>query len=224
MNTVPVGRAPVDPGARLALLFGGTFDPPHRAHIELPAEVRDLLEADTLVYIPAARSPHKADGPVASAEDRITMLRAALDGRPRVAISTIELQRSATEPSYTADTLRALREELPATTALRLLIGADQAAAFHLWRHPELIAALAEPVVMLRTPLESADALLARMQPHWPAADLDRWRARIVPIPVLDAEATDIRRRLADNPDDPALAGLIPAPVLAYIRARRLYR
>jgi len=222
--SVPVGRAPVDAGARLALVFGGTFDPPHWAHVELPQKAREKIGADAILYIPAARSPHKPDGPVASGADRVEMLKLALAGKDGVSISDLELSSSGAAPSYTVDTLRTLRAEIPRTTALRLLIGADQAAAFHRWREPHEIIRLAEPLVMLRAPHETVDALMAAMAAHWPTAELARWRERVVALPVLDVEATDIRGLLRADPDDPEAARLLPGPVLAFIRARDLYR
>lgn len=224
MSGVPVGRAPVGANARLALVFGGTFDPPHRAHVELPARVRDVMGADAIVYVPAARSPHKPDGPVASGAERVEMLRLALAGARGVSISDLELNSGGAAPSYTVDTLRTLRAEIPRTTALRLLIGADQAAAFHRWREPEEIIRLAEPVVMLRAPHETIESLMGAMAERWSAPELARWRDRVVAVPVLDVEATDIRGLLRADPDDPEPARLLPGPVLAYIRARGLYR
>lgn len=226
MSAVVVGRAPVNAGARLALVFGGTFDPPHRAHVELPAKVREAIGADAIIYVPAARSPHKLDGPVASGAERVEMLRLALADARDVSISDIELTRNGAAPSYTVDTLRTLRAEIPRTTALRLLIGADQAAAFHRWREPHEIIRLAEPVVMLRAPHETVDALMTAMAAHWPTAELARWRERVVAVPVLDVEATDIRGLLRRDTDSPEAARLLPGAgaVLAFIRARGLYR
>jgi nicotinate-nucleotide adenylyltransferase len=231
---VAVGEFALAPRASRVLVFGGTFDPPHRAHIELPEAARAALNFGAVLYVPAARSPHKSSGPRASDADRVDMLRAALAGRGSVAsISTFEIDAaraagSDAAPSYTIDTLRALARAHPGAT-LRLLIGADQAAAFHRWREPNEIITLAEPVVMLRAPAEHADALLASMSPHWPAAELERWRTRIVAVPLVLADATSLRAALAKRAHTPGAhepihRELLHPDVLRLIDERGLYR
>lgn len=225
-GAVAVGWAPIPAGVRSVLIVGGTFDPPHTAHVALPREAARLLGVDWTLYVPAARSPHKAEGPAASDADRLEMLRLALAGEARVSIATLELERG-DAASYTVDTLRALRREAPGVERWRLCIGADQAAAFHRWREPREVIALAEPAVLLREPYESADALLAALAPQWPAAELAAWRGRILPIAPLRAAATEARALLAKAGrtagEEAALAAALPAGVLAYVRGRGLY-
>lgn len=99
---------------RRVLIFGGTFDPPHRAHATLPAKAAERLGCDLILFVPAAISPLKARQPVASPEHRLAMLLLAIADVPNARISTIELDRAATQgggPSYTIDTLRALKAE-----------------------------------------------------------------------------------------------------------------
>lgn len=233
---IPVGPLPVPPRARTVLIFGGTFDPPHRGHIELPSMVRRKVGADWLLYVPAALSPLKKDSPLASDADRVEMLRLALldEGETSAAIATLELDRAKEsdavdelhprKPSYTLDTLRFMRRELGERVTLRLLIGADQAAQFHKWREPREIIRIAEPLVMLRTPMETVDRLMQALAPHWTASELDDWRGRIVEVPVVDAEATRIRAALLkDGPDSPLLDDVLPPAVLREIRDRGIY-
>lgn len=223
-SPIEVGPAPVPPSAREVLVFGGTFDPPHRAHVDLPLAAMERLGADWLLYVPAARSPHKSSGPEASDEDRLAMLRAALARREQVSISTLEMERDGGGPSYTVDTLRALRVLLPEGARMRLLIGADQAAAFHRWRMPEEIAALAEPVVMLRPPIESEEGLIRSMRPHWRSGELEAWRRRIVAVPMMDISATELRNRLRARKDCRELGDALPPGVGRLIDERALYR
>lgn len=204
--------------ARSVLIYGGTFDPPHRAHVELPPAACDALGIDWLVYVPAARNPLKSDGPRATDADRLDMLRVALAGAGRTSISTIELDRAG--PSYTIETLKAFQEKLGSRTTMRLLIGADQAASFHRWREPREIIRLAPPAVMLRTPMESEAALMDALRPHWSAAELGAWRSAIVPLPIIDVAATDLRAGVAENQSNPQ----IPPGVEQIIRMRGLYR
>lgn len=213
-----IGPFPIDESARRILVFGGTFDPPHRAHVELSLHAMRTLSCDTLLVVPAARSPHKATGPTTPDEDRVAMLELAYRTHPGVAICTAELDRATSgEPSYTIDTIRALRTRAP-HAEFRLLIGADQAAAFHKWREPAALLELAPPAVVLRPPIDTTDALRAALAPHWSAEEVDRWITRIVPGPTLQISATSIRAGQA-SPDD------LPAPVRRFLeQSFRLYR
>lgn len=235
---------PVPPEARTVMVFGGTFDPVHVAHITLSELVREKLGADWIVYVPAARSPMRNAGPIAAARDRLAMLRLAIAGRAACSVSPIELiaaedvlpasmpdagdrgnAAALPPPSYTVDTLRKLRVLAPHTTVLRLLIGADQAAQFHQWRQPREVIALAEPVVMLRAPSETADHLMAAIAPHWSPDDAAKWRSRIVEVPTMDVSATAVRAAaLRGELDSADVARMLPAPVRDYIASRRLYK
>jgi nicotinate-nucleotide adenylyltransferase len=206
------------------LIFGGTFDPPHRAHVELPQIAARELGCDRIIYVPTAINPLKAEPgtpPPTPAEHRLAMLGLALDGMPNVEISTVELDRP--PPSYTIDTLRALvapaSDARPAAAAF-LLIGADQALDFHRWKDWQEILRLATPAVMLRPPWTPATyrvALLAR----YSDAEAARWeRATLTTLPAIDISATDLRERLvAGRP----VGGLVDPAVEAYIRALGLY-
>lgn len=216
---------PLPHTARSVLIFGGTFDPPTIAHLELPQRVREALGIEWLLYIPAGQSPHKNEPPGASANHRMGMLGAMLSGVSNCAVSAIEIARDDIGPSYTIDTLRALRMQLPDSLTLRLLIGADQASAFHRWREPREIMTIAEPAVMLRTPTQTWEALRITMEPHWSASELEQWGSRVVNVPTMDASATDVRSILRSfGPDDPRLTSLLPTSVLRYIRDHGLYR
>ncbi|GAB2559558.1 nicotinate-nucleotide adenylyltransferase [Rhodanobacter koreensis] len=113
-------------------LFGGTFDPVHLGHLSVAWEASELLDAEVRL-LPASVPPHRPP-PIASAEQRVAMLRAALQGQSRLGLDTRELERSG--PSYTIDTLHELRAE-QGDRPLVLLIGADAFAglsSWHRWR------------------------------------------------------------------------------------------
>jgi nicotinate-nucleotide adenylyltransferase len=187
------------------LIYGGSFDPPHRAHIELPAMVMRKIGADAVAYIPAANQPLKTDRTLADAEHRLAMLRLALRDQPHAIILTDEIDRGGT--SYTIDTLRALRKRLPKHTTMRLLIGADQVDLFDQWKAAVQIIALAEPVVMAR--------------PSQSRGHSEAWSKRFVNVPAMDVSSTEIRRRVRNG--EP-IDDLVPASIAAYITNNRLYR
>jgi len=197
------------------LIYGGTFDPPHRAHVELPFVAADRIGADGVLFVPAGQPPHKPRDPHRTpAKHRAAMIRLAVADKPNARVDTREIDRDG--PSYTVDTLRELHAELPGVE-LRLLIGADMALIFDKWREPAAIERLAEPVVMIRPP-HDREALLGEL----PAESRDRWAERIVAVPAMDVSSTAIRRAIAAGRLD-AVADQLPPRVADYIRAHHLY-
>jgi nicotinate-nucleotide adenylyltransferase len=200
------------------LLFGGSFDPPHRAHVELPQQAGRAIGADLIAYIPAGRAPHKLDKEQTDPRHRLAMLRLALQVKPGpipTAVLTDEIDRGPDEPSYTVDTLSAIRGRLGPYVKLRLLIGADQLRIFDQWREPERIIALAEPVVMVRPP-DTRATLLDALPPD----QRESWRNRLVEVDAIDLSSTDIRERLATGQ---SVDDLIAPSVAAYARQHNLY-
>jgi nicotinate-nucleotide adenylyltransferase len=206
---------------RTVAVYGGTFDPPTRAHAALPLAVVDAIGADWLLVIPAAASPFKPGGAHATDPQRLEMLKQVFADRPCVTVSSIELTRGGT--SFTVDTLRTLSESFPDIT-LRLIIGADQAESFHRWRAAHEIVRCAEPVVMLRGDGGGVDRLMHAMAPHWSEDELDAWRQRVVAIPMLDASSTEARAILASaTSEDTRLLELLEPASIDYIRNQGLY-
>ncbi|MFG0283570.1 MAG: nicotinate-nicotinamide nucleotide adenylyltransferase [Phycisphaerales bacterium JB039] len=218
----PITPLPVPDSAAGVLLYGGSFDPPHIAHVKLALAARNAIDARAgarfwLVYVPAARSPHKHSGPQATGPQRIRMLELALDGRAGAAIWTDEIDRAvAGEPSYWINTVRRARAALGDGPELRFLIGADQAVQFHRWREARAILQIADAAVIGRDPIDSAAALRRAMaQPgFWTDAELDAWADRFVDVGTLKAASTDVR---AGNGHE-----IAPA-VAAYIAQQGLY-
>lgn len=199
------------------LLFGGSFDPPHRAHIDLPLLAADATGADSVLFIPTKINPQKTGHPPTEPFHRLAMLEAALAHDPRAHVSSIELERPS--PSYSVDTVRALRSDLgPDAPPLRFLIGADQALNFRSWREWRELERLAEPLVMPRTP-HTLEVLPAEYERAFPGESA-RWIARTLDLPTEDASSTDVRE--ASKHGIP-LESIVPDVVTAYIRAHGLY-
>ena len=126
------------------VLFGGSFDPPHNAHVQLPRTVMRAIGADAVAYIPAAVPPLKINPVRTPAHHRLAMLRLAVADQSHAVVLTDEIDRAKDgRPSYTVDTLEALRCRLGDGVEMRLLIGADQVQLFDRWRRPDRIEALA---------------------------------------------------------------------------------
>lgn len=201
---------------RKVLVFGGSFDPPHHAHIALPTLVAQQIGADVVAYIPAGRAPHKLDREQTPPEHRLAMLHLALLDKPQSIILTDELDRDPDVPSYTIDTLEALSSRLSPGGTMRLLMGADQLRIFESWRDPRRVVELAEPVVMVRPP-DTRQSLLASLPDDASRAE---WGPRLVDVPAMPISSTLIRQRVANGQ---SIDDLVPPAVAHYIAANALY-
>lgn len=224
---------------RTVIIFGGSFDPPHMYHTLAPLIAAAGLfgRAGWLLYVPAARSPLKKHGPIASDDHRLALLKLALDLPAQRSIWTDEIDRAAwlaergrDEPSYTIDTLRRLRKVVPARVKLRLLIGADQAADFHKWKDFRAIIRIAEPLVMPREPIATVNALNSSLRGKgWSRDERAAWCTRLVPGLVMPAASTGVRAAIPGAPlkakqwlDRPPLDELTTR-VASYIIEHNLY-
>ena len=111
-------------------ILGGTFDPIHFGHLRLAQEVADALSLSEVRFIPGGTPPHRA-APHSSAQHRVAMVRLAIEDNPLFVLDERETRRDG--PSYTFDTLAALRAELGAAQPLVLIMGADAFTAFNRW-------------------------------------------------------------------------------------------
>jgi nicotinate-nucleotide adenylyltransferase len=217
------------------ILFGGTFDPVHFGHLRTARAAVAALGADSCRFIPAGTSPHKNAAQSAPAAARLAMLRLAIAGDPQLAVDDIEMQRPG--PSYTIDTILALRQRLPHERFIWLL-GADQLPKFGQWRRiHELLqlldfAILARPGAALEPGLEAVAQTLGDRAPGsgqgghvggdgYGRAVAARLAACLVPAPLVDISATEIRQRCAAGA---AIEDLVPPAVAEYIRTHGLYR
>jgi len=204
-------------GCKKIVLFGGGFDPPHNAHIELPALAMQAVHGDAVVYVPTglhATKPHHHT----TATHRLAMLRLALENTPHACVYTGEVDRAAThnQPTYTLDTLESLRATLGPKIEMRLLIGGDNLRIFDQWEHPQRVIELAEPLVMVRPP-DTHRSLLASMPKGYHP---NEWAPRLIDLPRIDVSSTQVRRLVSQHRP---ITGLVPEAVEAYILEHQLY-
>lgn len=193
--------------ARRVGMFGGAFDPPHRAHVALASAAVAQLGLDRLFVLPTGNAWHKAR-PLTAGSHRLAMARLAFADLARVTIDDRELRR--TGPTYSVDTLRELRAEHP-QAQLYLLMGEDQAGGFAGWHAWEEVARLAVLCVAGRGTGEGVAALRA----------LPGVRVQALQWTAMPESATDIRARLTAGQDITELVG--PA-VASYIESHHLYQ
>ncbi len=187
-------------------IFGGSFNPPHVAHLIVAETLREAFELDRVLWIPSRRPPHKPEDSLVIPKHRLNMTRLATEGNPFFEVSEIELRRDGV--SYTVDTVTALQEARPADT-FHLLIGGDSLRDFGAWRHPEEIVRRV-PLIVYRRPGAGPGSV-----PSF-AAD----RTRFAEAPLLEVSGTQIRARCRAGR---SIRYLVPEPVRAYIEANRLY-
>jgi nicotinate-nucleotide adenylyltransferase len=206
-----------DPAAALAI-FGGTFDPVHLGHLSVAWEAAELLDAEVRL-LPASVPPHRT-APIASAEQRVAMLRAALQGQSRLTLDTRELQRSG--PSYTIDTFIELRAE-QGERPLVLLIGADAFAGLPSWHRWRELFDVAHIGVLSRPGIEAVlsdelQEMIAGRRVDDAAALRHVSAGKLIELAVtpLEISATRIRELLAAGRDPRYLlpAGLFDDPRL----------
>lgn len=193
-------------------LFGGTFDPVHCGHLAVVRQVRESCELDRVWLTPSARSPLR-EAPQASAMHRLAMCRLVVDGDPSLEVNDIELKRP--EPSYTADTLRALTVR-DHTWRFTLIVGADALAEMPAWRDATTIYELSRIVAVARPGYKMC--IPGEIQADCPGAAA---RLKILEVAASGVSASDVRQRVADGK---AIEGLVPHAVAAYIRRHHLYR
>lgn len=183
-------------------ILGGTFDPVHNGHLRVAWEAAEALDADVRL-MPAHVPPHRPM-PVASATQRVAMLRAALAGQSRLQLDERELRRA--EPSYSVVTLREMRAEFGPGQSLVLLIGADAFAGLPTWHEWRALFDLAHIAVLTRPGHGVALAeelqreIAARQAPS--PGEMRRRAAGLVcdlPVTPLDISASAVRALLASG-------------------------
>ena len=197
-------------------VFGGTFDPVHQGHLILAEQCREQGRLDRVLFIPAARPPHKQELSVTSYEHRQEMIGLAISGHPAFAIDLLEKDRPG--PSYTVDTLAHLQARQPGVD-LFLIIGADTLVDLPLWHQPIRILEMAGLLVVARpgSTLHTADEV--RQMLDLPESFALRYQ--VCPIPLLEISSRDLRKRSAEQR---SIRYQVPRAVEAYIQEKRLYQ
>ena len=218
MSSRPVPRVGV---------FGGSFNPIHFGHLLVADEIVEALDLDRLLLVPAALPPHKPEGDLAPARARFEMTALAVREHERFEVCDLELRRAG--PSYTVDTLEALRGR----GELHLVIGSETFLDLLSWKEPSRVARLARLVVVPRIgtgfdpEAPAAQKVLAELglpgfaQARAGADGSATAGPLLVAASSLPISASEIRRRAREGR---SLAYRLPDSVVGYIREHRLYR
>lgn len=187
--------------------LGGSFDPVHFGHLIAAQDAYEQHRLDRLFLVPAAQAPLKPNDVQSSAEDRLAMLRSAVEWDRRFEVSDFELRKGGT--SYTIDSVRHFRARFP-DDQLYWIIGGDQLPKMHLWREIEELARLVEFIFLERPghPVKATQTV--------PGLRLHRCDGHLVEI-----SSTELRERVRRGL---SLDYFIPHKAIVQIEEKRLYR
>ena len=194
-------------------ILGGTFDPVHNGHLIVADVAREQLNLNEVLFIPVGQPWLKPERIITAAEHRLQMLRLALDDTPYFSISEIEIERSG--PTYTVDTLTALKEQLNAEDELFFILGQDSLMQLPQWHEAPNLIELCYLVAAPRPGVKKPD--LKALEAAIPGVTQ---RVMLMKQPQVDINATDIRERVARGL---SVRHLVPEPVNRYIKENRLY-
>lgn len=209
------------------LLYGGTFDPVHKGHLNVVANVQAALGFQGVRFLPC-KTPLLKQQAQASAADRVAMLKLAINSYPEAVnweIDYSELERD--EPSYMVTTLLHLKKQLPVPTAITLLLGMDAFLSLPRWHQWERLLDLANLLIIKRPNADSTmtEPLKAIFDTHTTTEtakllSVEQGLIAQIDAGLFDISSSAIRRALQSGED---VSEWLPRAVLDYIRAKKLY-
>ena len=212
-------------------MYGGTFDPVHAGHLEVARRVSQLFEIEKVLFIPAQMAPHKIGRPVTEPIHRYAMLALATQDDPQLAISTFELD--APDRRYTVETVEHFQRVLGNSTELFFIMGADSWSEITTWREWERLLLMTNHIVVTRPGYEPVTTHVGKVNERIvdvrgsdaPPLSSAKGEKKIffTDVVMKDVSATNIRR-LASEGRVAELTGLVPGPVLEYIKKYGIYR
>ena len=204
-------RPPVTIGERIGVL-GGTFDPPHYGHLGLAQAVWDALALTQLLFVPAADPPHKLGQLKTPVALRVAMLQRALEGRPGMCLSRLDVDRPG--PHYSLDTMRLLRAAHP-EAAFWFVMGADSLRDLPDWHRPQELVTLCRLAVVPRQNVAAWPDMHNVVLPGLAQ------RVDMIDCGPFSLASREIAARLRAGED---ASGMLPQAVLDFIAERGLYR
>lgn len=192
-------------------IYGGTFDPIHFGHLAVARDVFSVFKLSRVIFVPARQSPMR-NAPIASARDRLAMVRLALDGTGEFGVSSIDVDRPA--PSFMIDTIQHFLDEYP-SAEMFVIIGADALAEISSWRKLDELMDLAQIIAVPRPGFSMC-------VPSQVEAELAnaRYRVHLHSMPTIDISASHVRTLCARQS---SINTCVPPAVAKYVAAHQLY-
>ncbi|MXW82241.1 MAG: nicotinate (nicotinamide) nucleotide adenylyltransferase [Rhodothermaceae bacterium] len=189
-------------------IFGGSFDPPHCAHLRIAEFARSNFGLELILWVPAYDPPHKSQKQLSQYQDRLGMVRAAIADYGHYRVSDIE--STIERPTYTIRMLDALRERYP-DADFYLILGSDSLKQFHTWMRPDVIARRVQILVYPRAGYLVGETDLPEYL---------RGRVQFMEAPEIAISAEHIRSRFSGGQP---VRHLVSDDVHSYIAKHRLY-
>jgi nicotinate-nucleotide adenylyltransferase len=208
-------------------ILGGTFNPIHLGHLRIAEEVRDRLQLDRVLFMPAATPPHKPLAGDLPFTERLAMVQLAIADHPDFSATDLENRRGG--PSYSVDTLAELQREYP-EDELYFIIGSDSFLEFGLWHRYEEIFPRCHLAVVERpgAPIPDLPSALPPAVAGAFTRDSDanllthRSGTHIIYLPGIPlAISSSAIRAMAARGE--SLRYLVPPAVNEYITTKRIY-
>ena len=216
-------------------LFGGTFNPIHRGHLQVALDVQQHLNLDDVYFTPCALPPHKGTGQLAPAQDRMEMVRLALKGNEGLKPCSLELEREG--PSYSIDTIRLFRQQLPDAHQLYFMMGLDAFLEIHTWKAFNRLFDETEIAVMSRpdsgqwtpTTMREVERYVQRqIAPQYRLERMERLlihpkkqKIHLLPVTPMEISSSDIRNGIRKGE---TIDRWVVPPVVHYIQQKGLYQ
>lgn len=189
-------------------IMGGTFDPIHQGHLLAAELAREACGLDEVWFMPAYVPPHKHPGPEATPEERLEMVRLAVDSHSAFRVTDVEICKGDT--SYTIETMELLATRHP-EISFWYIIGADMVMYLPQWRRIEELVRLTGFIGLARPGYElKLDQL----------PEFIRSSVTLVPMLQMELSSTEIRRR---RREELSVRYMVPEPVRLYLEERGLY-
>lgn len=207
-------------------VLGGTFDPIHFGHLRTALDVAESMKLEQVRFIPCGIPPHR-EPPVASAEQRLTMVQMAIEAQAGFIADDREIRRSG--PSYMVDTLLSLRAELGDEVSLGLILGLDAFCALESWHQWQRLIELAHLLVMTRPGWAIEDVTSDNLQnliTHHRSENIRNCQQRaagcviFLPVSQLGISSTQIRQTIKAGG---SIRYLLPDSVYTHIMAEQIY-
>jgi len=194
-------------------VLGGTFDPIHMGHLIIAEETRSQLDLAEVIFMPAREPWLKVNNCISSAEHRVQMVRLAIADEPAFKLSTMEIERAG--PSYTVDTITALKERIGVDDKLFFILGWDNLIQLPQWHEPSRLVQMCRLVAVPRVGYPHPKMkVLAASVAGLPESVI------MLNTPQLEISSSEIRNRVAQGL---SIRHLVVEPVERYIKQHGLY-